>query len=466
MTTASFALVVVRTLMFGGFALCCSTGTAGYAEDLLDRESDYIVDCSYTQWARNKDTHNWEADAYGCLNNVRLAGDTGPDWVVTSENAVAIIGLMQATRLLRDDGREVEAKDAVVKEFFQNWLKWKRQPIVADGEDAGGVVDRVFYDQQGKRTKLGDANAGSTGIMMVAMYKRYEFLRDTNRQNEANEWLANKDAWRIMRDGFKFIKKNYNPTHKMVRSRAGQNDLWLTDATLCACGIKCFHEWAKKSERSPEDSNTLFENIRQGVVAMKDLGDWKNFYRYREAAKDFSPGYGDRVDQICFLPYESGLLPADDRFAQEISDWWTNGSKDSPKMTFQTEDPTNWRYYGTKWKHFFAGDPETNHYLYPGPSLQLAKMEWRVGKASKQKSISERANHRYAFSNNKSYSNLWFGASGESEAGVPNGIVDWRDANDAKRTAAKHERFIDTSSYLIQVTLMVFFDRDTSHLPN
>ena len=135
-------------------------------------------------------------------------------------------------------------------------------------------------------------------------------------------------------------------------------------------------------------------------------------------------------------------------------------------MTFQTDDPKNWRYYGTRWKHFFEGNPETNHYLYPGPSLQLAKMEWRTGKASGNESISQRANHRYAFANNKSYSNLWFGASGESEAGVPNGIVDWRDAKDANRTAAKHERFIDTSSYMIQVTLMVFFDRDTSYLPN
>lgn len=466
MAIDSSVLFVLRFLLLSSITLCASACRAEYAENLLERESGYIVDCSYTKWARNKDTHNWKADAYGCFNNIRLASDTGPDWVVSSENAVCVIGLMQATRLLKDDGSEVAAQDEVIKEFFQNWLKWKRQPIVTDGVDAGGFAERVYYDKQGKRTRLGNANAGSTGIMMVAMYKRYEFLRDTKRENEANQWLANKDAWRIMHDGFKFIKKNFNATHKMVRSRSEQNDLWLTDATLTACGIKCFQAWAEKSGRPSEDSETLFNNIREGVAAMKDPGEWKNFYRYREANKDFSPGYGDRIDQICFLPFESGLLSTQDDFAVSLSDWWTEGSKDSPKMTPQNKDSKDWRYFGTRWKHFFVGYPETNHYLYPGPSLQLAKMEWRIGKTSNNETIKQRANHRYAFANNKSYSNLWFGASGESEAGIPNGIVDWRDGNDQTRTAAKHERFIDTSSYLIQVTLMVFFDRDTVYLPN
>ena len=157
MTTAS--AVAVRFLVLISAALFASLGKADWAEELLDRESDYIVDCSYTKWARNKETHNWKADAYGCFNNVRLAGDTGPDWVVPSENAVAVIGLMKATRLLQNDGYEVTAEDAVIKEFFENWLKWKRQPIVSEGQDAGGVAERVYYDKEGKRAKLDNANA-------------------------------------------------------------------------------------------------------------------------------------------------------------------------------------------------------------------------------------------------------------------------------------------------------------------
>jgi len=86
-------------LAFAFATLPASVANAGYAEQLLDRESDYIVDCSYTQWARNKSTHNPDADAYGCFNNVRLGSDAGPDWVITSENAIGIIGLMKATRV-------------------------------------------------------------------------------------------------------------------------------------------------------------------------------------------------------------------------------------------------------------------------------------------------------------------------------------------------------------------------------
>jgi hypothetical protein len=62
------------------------------------------------------------------------------------------------------------------------------------------------------------------------------------------------------------------------------------------------------------------------------------------------------------------------------------------------------------------------------------------------------------------YSNLWWGASGTQEAGVGNGIVDWRLANDQSQSAQGYERFLDTSAYFAEVLLMLYFGTDTSYM--
>src|SRR5947208_251701 len=52
---------------------------ADWAEDALRSEADYLVNCSFTTFAKNHQQVQLGDDAYGALNNVRLAG--GPDWV-------------------------------------------------------------------------------------------------------------------------------------------------------------------------------------------------------------------------------------------------------------------------------------------------------------------------------------------------------------------------------------------------
>lgn len=445
------------------FATVSPAAWAGFAEDLLRKEADYIVDCSYTRHAQNLPSNTPTRDATGALNNVRIH-NSGPDWVVPSEGAVGMIGLMQAARVLRDDGQSVSTYERVMDAYFDRWLISKRQAIVGSGTHRGGVVSRIFYNSNGQYDRREGANTGSTGITMVAMYKRYEYLRDTGRKSQADAWLKNDKAWRVMKDGFDFINRNYNSTHKMVRARSGQNNLWVTDTVLSACALRCFEQWAKKSGRSAGNSRSRANDLVSGINRMRDDGgDWKNFYRFRDAGKNFNRTYGDRIDQICHLPFESGLISPGDRFAEQISGWWTNGSTNSPRMTYQTNQSSNWRYFGTRWKYFLNSSPASNDYLYPGPALQLAKMEWRTGKARNKSFMVTRAERRFAFANNKS--NLWLGEGSTKEANVPNGIVDWRNAKNYSQKADNYLRFVDTSSYMIQVNNMIFFNRDTRYTP-
>lgn len=469
--TALLALLIATVLR----AASAQAISAEDAEDLLQKEAGYIVDCSYTTYARNSDSVTSASDAYGCLNNVRVF-NKGPDWVVPSEGAVGIIGLMQAARLLKEKGRDVTNAEGVIDQYFDTWLTNKRQPIVPDGVNAGAVVDRVYYLPNGavNASRMAEANAGSTGITMVAMFKRYEYLSKTGRTTEAQAWLDDAAAWKIMYDGFQYIERNFYQPLGMVYTRPGLGDLWLTDATLAGAALKCLSAWASLSSDNARVVNTersgkMSNNIVIGIKKMRDSRDnpaeGPNFYRLREAANNLEPTYGDKIDQICHLPYESGLLDAGDRYAHRISDWWTEGAPGGPRMTYQTNNSSDWRYFGTHWKYFFSGSPPSNNFLYPGPGLQLAKMELRTGKVRNEPNLISRANRRFQFAKSNT-AKLWFGVTGETEADVPNGIVDWRDANDRSNVAPFFARFVDTSSYMIQVTLMSVFQRDTIYVPD
>lgn len=52
---------------------------AGWAEDALKFEADYIVNCSFTTQTKNNARVQSDDAAYGALNNVRVA--VGADWV-------------------------------------------------------------------------------------------------------------------------------------------------------------------------------------------------------------------------------------------------------------------------------------------------------------------------------------------------------------------------------------------------
>jgi hypothetical protein len=222
-----------------------------------------------------------------------------------------------------------------------------------------------------------------------------------------------------------------------------------------------------------EEPNTtptqLSDLLASGLESMKDHGIWKGFYKYLNPA-DGSRSYDGSLDQLCFVPYETDALDPAQAFARSISDFWTNGAN-GRRMTYQTHDPKQWTYFGTRWHFYDKDNPETDR-LTPGAGLQLAKVEWKYAHACNDLTLRERAMKRFQFANSTAYSNLWFGADGRDEAGISGGIVDWRHASQLGNAGDNRpgradgwERFVDTSAYFIQVALMAFWNKDTKYTP-
>lgn len=434
----------------------------GWTQEALGREADYIVDCSYTQDAANHAGVQPSAAAYGAINDVRIA-QAGPDWVMPGEAAVAGIGLMAGAEQLKNSGQDIRRYDRMLNAFFQMWLLHKRQPIEINSADAGGIVSRVYYDGAGQFQRREPANASATGMIVAACWKFYEYDRAVGKPQEADRWLQ--EAWPMARDAGDFLQRCFQSRYGLVQANTDAPDLWVSDSVAAVCGLRCLSRWAAAAHQTPSfDYDALASQIVAGIQQMRDAGTTPGFFKFRNAGRLFEPVYGDSLDQLGFLPYEADALDPGEPFARRISDWWTLGGG-GVRMTYQTDDPNDWRYYGMHWHHHFTPAPDDS-YLYPGPDLQLAKVEWKAGHKTGDAALLARARHRFDWASQTRYSGLWLGATGASEAGVANGLLDWRDANDRAHTAASWMRFVDTSAYFIEVNLMVNYGRDTTYVPD
>ena len=436
--------------------------TKSWALDALGREASYIVDCSYTQDATNRAGAQEAADGYGALNDVRIV-QVGPDWVRTGEGAVASIGLMAAAAQLNASGRDIGRFDRTLGAYFRVWLLKRRQPVLGDGPDAGGMAARVYYDGSGGFQRRDAANASATGMTVAACWKYAEYERAIGRPQDADGWL--RAAWPLARDAGEFLRRNVQAQYGLVRENAGASDLWVSNSVAAVCALRCLARWASSIHQAPGfDYDALAAQITAGIGKMQDTGTTPGFFKYRDAGRDYAPVYGDSLDQLGFLPYETGALDAEEPFARQVDDWYTRGGG-GVQMTDQRGDPKDWRYYGLHWHHHFTPSAD-DAYLYPGPDLQLAKVEWKIAWKTGDRAALERAHHRFDWASQARYSDLWLGATGASESDVPNGVVDWRDANDHGHTAEQWTRFVDTSAYFIEVDLMLNYGRDTQYVPD
>ncbi len=444
---------------------CTKATQTNSAEDALMRESNYIADASFTEQATNHGEVQPSDEAYGAINDVRLA-QSGADWVRPGEGAVASIGLMAATKQLKATGHNIDKYDRVLNAWFQTWLLSRQQPVNTKASDAafGAISERVYYDAAGRKLRVDNYTAAATGQVISAMWKYYEYKRAIGQTSAANAWLQK--AWSLADNGGKFLNKCYDSTYKMVKSNPNAADLWISDSTMSLVAMRCLAKWASVAKKTRSfDYNALAGNLTVGLQKMKDPGaQWHNFYKVRLRSENYKAGYGDSIDQLCFLPYETNAIDPGEAYARQISDWWTNGV-DGIKMTPETSNSSDWKYYGTRWHWFWASSPD-NSKLYPGPGLQLAKVEWKIFNRTGDKTAKERAIKRYQWASSKSGSNLWLGANGVIEANVPNGIVDWRDSTHRDNTAGNWERFVDTSAYFIEVTLMTAYNTDTKYVPD
>lgn len=405
--------------------------TDAQAVAAIETEAGYMASCAFTP----------KSDAQGAINDIRI-GERGPDWVAPEASAVGAISLMQAAAFLKSRGRDVSAYDQVLDSYF-GWVARQGSEFPA----------RIYYTVSGKKQRADPATPAAAGMTLVALWKRAEYLQKTG-PAAAAEWKQK--AWPQAAALGEYLLAHEDKKYGLMHGPSESQDLWLTDAVAADDGLRCLSRWASDVKHPDPRYGATADRLTAGIQAMKERGDWGCFYRVRQRSQDFRAGYGDSLDQICFLPSEADILPPGDPYTRQISDWWTYGGNEF-SMTPQTADRTDWRYYGLHWHHYFVPRPE-NDSLYPGPGLQLAKAEWKYAQKTGDAEMRARAVRRLRWAAMGKYSDLWRPRDG-------GGLVDWRDGTNQPRTAENWTRFIDTSGYFVQVTLMVQFGQDTSYVP-
>jgi hypothetical protein len=343
------------------------------------------------------------------------------------------------------------------------------QNLDAASPDFGAFMNRVDYDSRGNAATQSPVwKTDVTALVLTASWKYSEFLDATGRAAEARDWRE--QAWPIARAGADYLVRMHDETpagaiHLLPgNSTAPHRDAWIHFAGYAVPALRAASVWARGSGAPHADYDRVAAQLVVGIQSMRDAGPRPLYRRIVpwQGSGYGPPTYGESIDQLTFVPFETGAVPID-AFAGRLSDWYTDGEP-GLAMTHPTRDPQDWRYFGTHWNWYFAGAPE-NDRLYPGPGFQLAKVEWKYGVAVGDPRYVERSRRRLEWGRRLEYSALWWFVTGEQESTTPNGFVDWRDGTDYARRGENWARFADTSAYFIEVLLMHEAGIDTSHDP-
>lgn len=440
-------------------------GSPPTLDEQVQAELDYITNSSWTE--ENKNSNSWQFfdptdDIYGAINANRIPKQGAPNrfgWVRPGEGAMAMVGMMQGTTYLYNNQFDIAKYDSMIDKFFLSWELAHQQgqnndPITPD---YGAFMERVDYNASGKYATVNPKwKTDVTAQIMIVNWKYYEYNVKTNQTQQATDWL-NK-AWPLQQKAVNYLVRMHDTTpaeaiHLLPgNSSQAEYTAWIHFAANAVPALRAASAWAKKMSVPYTDYDRVADDLVIGIQSMKDLNR-PNYFRYRsyENGSYGVPTYGESIDQFTFVPYETGAIPLDN-FAGEISDWWTNGDGEI-KMTYQTSDPADWRYFGIHWHYYFDGRAENNQ-LNPGPGFQLAKVEWKYGKTAGNEIYTGRSANRLTWGKSLNYSSLWWFLTGQVEAGVPNGFQDWRDAINYSNTAETWARFVDSSAYFIEALLM------------
>ena len=444
----------------------------------IKAELDYIVNSSWT--SENKNSGRWyfigsTDDIYGAINSNRVPYERFAgwyDWVEPGTASMGMVGMLQGTNYLYNNGVDISKYNSVIDKFFLTWELAHGQARNTDSNspDFGAFMSRVDYDLYGNyETSNPNWKTDVTAQMMIANWKYYEYKTSINQIANANAWINN--AWQIQKNAADYLVRMYDTTPAGSinllpgNSSTAEYSAWTHFASYAVPALRSASSWAKKVNAPYADYDRVADGLVIGIQSMKDAGTWHNYYKFRpyENGVYGAPQYGDSVDQLTFSPYETGAVSVD-AYAGEISDWWTEGDGGGVKMTYQSNDSSDWRYFGTRWHYYFDGRAE-NNYLYPGPGFQLAKVEWKYGNSTNNSTYTDRSQKRLDWAKGTAYSSLWWFATGEIESKIPNGFQDWRDSNNYSHEAEVWARFVDTSAYFIEVLLMNETGLDTDYNP-
>ena len=111
------------------------------------------------------------------------------------------------------------------------------------------MARRVFYDKQGRWQRDEAYSTGTTGMMIVAMWKYSEYLAATGQTEEAAQWR--RAAWALARPAGDYLRRAYDPRYRLVRGNALRSDLWTSDSVYAADALRCLSRWAKTTGQKP-----------------------------------------------------------------------------------------------------------------------------------------------------------------------------------------------------------------------
>ncbi|MCK5416216.1 hypothetical protein KAI92_02195 [Candidatus Parcubacteria bacterium] len=430
----------------------------------IEAELDYIVYSSWTE--ENLNSKRWgflnsSVDIYGALNSNRIPSQGIPSrwaWVKPGIAGMTAVGMMKGVEYLDSQAEDITKYDAVLDKFFLSWVKEHNQGqnrIIGD-PDFGAFADRVYYDNSGNVFNNDIWKTDVTAQMMIAMRKYYEYKVAIGQSAEAEAWLTS--GWIIMKDATDYLVKMYDTTPankvKLLPGNSSENEFttWIHFAANAVPALRSASRCADMNGASDSNYLRVANDLVSGIELMEDADGYGLYFRYipYENGSYGYPTYGDDIDQLTFVPIETGAI-VNDSFAQGVSDWWTDN------MTYQISDETNWRYWGTHWHRYSDNRPE-NEYLYAGPGFQLAKAEWKSGRT-------DRSFSRLEWGRSLNYSSLWWFMTGEKEVKVPNGFLDWRNSQNYSQVSEDWARFTDTSAYFIEALLMNEVEIDTDYNP-
>jgi hypothetical protein len=459
--------------------LAAPAGPAASLPDVasqLEAELAYIAYSSWTSANPNSSGWNWfdpTDEIRGAINDIRVPASAPPNhaaWIEPAIEATAAIGMMQGALYLRGLGRDVATWEVVLDEFFWTWVLANRQGQNLDpaSPDRGAFMTRLDYDARGGHaTRSPVWKTDVTALVLTASWKYFEYLEATGQPALGESWLS--QAWEIGRAGADYLVRMHDSTPAGAigllpgNSTEPHFDAWIHFAGYAVPALRAASVWAQRLGQPHADYDRVAAALAAGLQAMKDPVRGIYYRHVLWQGQGYGPPtHGASIDQLTFVPVEAGAVPVDS-FAAGISDWFTDGDGQI-QMTHPTRDPNDWRYFGTHWNWFFAGAPE-NDRLYPGPGFQLAKLEWKVGVATGNPLYTTRSLRRLDWGRRLEYSALWWYLTGEVDATVPNGFVDWRDSTDYSKRGENWARFVDTSAYFIEVLLMHEAGIDTDHNP-
>ncbi|MGH8048174.1 MAG: hypothetical protein ACREKL_13110, partial [Chthoniobacterales bacterium] len=320
--------------------------------DELWNECHYISQCSCSP--ANASVHlNSDKAVYGILNDWRI-GNGQADFVQPGEASIGAIGLLYGYQRLLQAGRSTPALDSVAKTalsaFFWSWVR------NSANRTGNGFPAAIAYNAAGNVISKGGGDARVTAEILIAM-RKYCLLSPNG-------------------DRASYQSQEYAFAHSLADFANANLSSWTVDRSYA---VAAFHGFANWAAAVGDNATSTYYHARAGTIsgwitAAQDHGNWRNYFAYLNGGG--SGVYNGGIDQTGFAPYEFNARPAGEQFAKDLSDWWDHGQAyNNVWLTVQTGT-----YAGGV--HQWTPQTGTSNQVYPGSSLQLADVCWKIAQAT------------------------------------------------------------------------------------